>query len=243
MLMLAKIISACYNSGMQELFVYLDDSGVLHRNAKEQYFIYAGYIFTSISEKDKALLRFYDAVCKIKRKTRGEIKASQVKPLVKSFLNDKMNRFESLSCVVDKTRVYDRILDCSQSIHRYKDYCIKLMAKAKILNLIERGLVDPNIDTIVHFYIDEQPTTTDGRYSLQEGIFTEFSAGTQNFATHTFYEPIFRRQCIITTEICDSKENYLIQAADFLANSIFIDNNRRKKSKRQYRRHTEILLP
>lgn len=243
MLMLVKYIAACYNPAMQELFIYLDDSGVLHKNAPGQYFIYAGYVFTSLAEKDQALLQFYEATRKFRPHIRGEIKASRVTSTVRGLLNTKMIGYESFSCAVDKARVYDRIFAHTDSIHRYKDYCIKLMAKAKLFNLIQRGIVNPNADTWLHFFIDNQPTSTDGRYDLREGIFAEFVSGTQNFASRTFHAPIFKKRCLVTTEMCDSKQNYLIQAADFLANAIFTDHNRRELLRHDYGNHTEILLP
>lgn len=30
---------------MQEIYTFIDDSGVLHKNADNKHFIYAGYIF------------------------------------------------------------------------------------------------------------------------------------------------------------------------------------------------------
>lgn len=38
---------------MQEIFMFFDDSGVLHRNAPNKFFVYAGYSFIGCDSKIK----------------------------------------------------------------------------------------------------------------------------------------------------------------------------------------------
>ena len=236
-----------YNGVMvQEIFFYLDDSGVLHKNAEERYFVYAGYVFMSKKEKDSALAKYRWAVRQLRKndvERDGEIKAFRAKVKSKRFLVSQLKDFESLSCIVDKSRVYDSILGAKRSIHRYKDYCIKRAAKAKLEDLICRGIIDPTLTTKVRFFIDNQPTSTDGIYNLKESIREELKNGIANFDYGSMYPPIFMGELEICTTFCDSRRHYLIQASDILANNIFIRKNYNAEVFHKQKHHTEILLP
>lgn len=236
-------ISSCYNSFMQEIYFYLDDSGVLHPNSHEQFFVYAGYVFLSHKEKDRALCDYRRATRQVNPTSDIELKAHGAKGKTKRYLNSILQNYESLGCVVDKHRVYTNIIKDKKSIHRYKDYCLKRIAKAKLLEMISRKIIDPNLPTTLRFFIDNQPTSTDGIYNLRESIREEFAAGIQNFDYGVFYEPIFHNDLIVTTSFCDSRTQPLIQASDILANSIFIQRNYNPRIKHNHQHHTEILLP
>lgn len=86
---------------IQEVFIYLDDSGVLHKNEPNRFFAYAGYVFLSQKEKDHALAK-YRATVKNSRKNNKELKASNASNGQKRYLLSTMKQFESFSCVVDK---------------------------------------------------------------------------------------------------------------------------------------------
>ena len=227
---------------MQELFIFLDDSGVLHKNAREQYFVYAGYVFLSKKQKDYALAKYRAANWKV-HKGKNELKACRAKGKTKRFLLSNMKDFESFGCVVDKTRVYSRIMDRKKSIHRYKDYCIKRAIKVKLQDLIARGVINADVSTNLHFYIDNQPTSTDGVYNLRESIREELSSGIANFDYGTFYRPLFNDSVVVSTDFCDSRYNYLIQASDMLANCIFSKYNYKPDLNHGHLHHSEILLP
>lgn len=228
---------------MQELYFYLDDSGVLHPNSHELFFIYAGYVFLSHKEKDRALCAYRKAAKRINPHPTTELKAHGAKGKTKRYLNSVLKEYESFSCVVDKSRIYPNILNNKKSIHRYKDYCLKRIAKAKLLSLINRGIIDPNSPTILRFFIDNQPTSTDGIYNLRESIHEEFSSGIQNFDYGVYHQPLFHSHLLVTTNFCDSRKQPLIQAADILANSIFTQRNYNPKIQHDHSKHTELLLP
>lgn len=86
---------------IQEVFIYLDDSGVLHKNEPNRFFAYAGYVFLSQKEKDHALAK-YRAAVKNSRKSNKELKAFNASNGQKRYLLSTMKQFESFSCVVDK---------------------------------------------------------------------------------------------------------------------------------------------
>jgi len=62
-----------------------------------------------------------------------ELKAARINQDKRNFLNKALRDFDAVGCVVDKSQVYNRILNEKKSIVRFKDYCLKLMIKAKIL--------------------------------------------------------------------------------------------------------------
>lgn len=226
----------------QEVYIYLDDSGTLHANAEGQYFVYAGYIFLSHKEKDAALAA-YRAAAKRCNPAKDELKAYGAKGKTKRYLVSILKEYESLSCVVDKTRVYPSIMNNKKSIHRYKDYCIKRAVKAKMVNLINRKLIDPAQPIVIRLFIDNQPTSTDGIYNLRESIKEEFSIGIANFDYGVNHKPIFQNKVEVTTSFCDSKKHFLIQASDMLANCIFVKYNYKPNLDHNHKNHTEINLP
>ena len=242
MLVLATPRPNLYNRLVQEVLIYLDDSGVLHEHAAGQFFIYAGYLFLSKKDKDLALARYRAAVQKVRRGKR-ELKAYGTPGKTKRFLLSQLRSCESLSCTVDKTRVYPSILAAKQSVHRYKDYCVKLAVKAKLESLIERGLLDPCKDTVIRLFIDNQPTSTNGRYTLRDSIFEELKNGIINFNYGSQYPPLFKGDLAVETSFVDSRWHYLIQASDILANAIFTRTNFRPQLPLHQAFHTSIRLP
>ena len=54
-----KNVIIIYNKGgvkfLQKVFFSFDDSGILHIKEKSGYFVYAGYVFTSLEEKEKKI--------------------------------------------------------------------------------------------------------------------------------------------------------------------------------------------
>lgn len=240
--MIILTTSVIIKSMTQEVFIYLDDSGTLHKHASGQYFIYAGYIFLSQKEKDKALA-IYRAAAKKCNPSKEELKAYGTKGKTKRYLVSILREYESFSCVVDKNRVYSSIMDNKKSIHRYKDYCIKRIAKAKLVSLISRKIIDPNQPIKLRFFVDNQPTSTDGIYNLRESIREELSSGIANFDYGVIHEPIFHNKVQVFTDFCDSKYHYLIQASDMLANCIFTKYNFNPNIKHNHKNHTEIILP
>lgn len=43
---------------MQEIYLFIDDSGSLHKNAPDDFFIYAGYIFINKKIKEDAKRKY-----------------------------------------------------------------------------------------------------------------------------------------------------------------------------------------
>ena len=230
---------------MQQLYFFFDDSGVLHKKNSVQKFIYAGYVFHSRKELDIAKRKYRALVRKIQTSLGrdDEIKAFGLDDNFKRALYNVMRKEESLSLVVDISRVYDSILSSPKSICRYKDYILKRAIKAKIKSMIDHNTVAVDDEIAISIYIDEQLTATDGIYGLRETIKEEFQYGIKNYNYETFYPPLFQNQVSVNVEYCESKKNYMIQACDILANRIFASYKYNKPELREIPNHKHLTFP
>lgn len=230
---------------MQELYFFFDDSGVLHKKNAVEKFIYAGYVFRSRKELDSAKRKYRALVKKIQKALgrNDEIKAFGLDDKYKRALYNVMKKEESLSLVVDISRVYDSILSSSKSICRYKDYILKRAIKAKIKSLLDSGAVLRTEEISISVCVDEQLTATDGIYGLRETIREELQYGIKNYDYEKFYPPLFDAPVHVRVEYCESKSNYMIQACDILANRIFASYKYGKSELRNIPNHTHLTFP
>ena len=207
----------------QKVFFFFDDSGVLHRNEESGYFVYAGYVFTERTELDTAKRKYINAnkLIKTELNRSDELKAAGLEAKHKRALFMSIREYESVSCSVEISRVYDSILSDKKSICRFKDYVLKRCIKAKLQELIRKGKIRADEGITIEVNIDEQLTATDGYYTLRDSIREELQHGIQNFDYGTFHEPVFNAEVNVHLKYCESKNNYMIQASDILANRVW----------------------
>ncbi len=232
----------------QNISVYLDDSGVFSQNSGHNYFIYAGYLFLNNDDRIAAKESFKSVSLSIKRELgmamEDELKAAGLKIKHKRSLYNSVKRFDSLSATVKLDEIKQAIMDNKLSIHRYKDYVLKRMIKAKIESLIAAGKIDNSQPVWLRIYIDQQHTSTNGYYKLSDSIREELIHGIRNFDYGIFYSPILFADFKLNIEFCDSAKNYLIQASDILANRLWYGRNfDRPKLYTNIPSHKDILLP
>lgn len=230
---------------MQKVYFYFDDSGVLHQNAKNKYFIYAGYAFLSAAPKESATRKYRKVHNDIKNSLQidGELKACVLDRSHKRALYNVLKNEHSFAIEVDTDRVYNKILSSKKSIHRYKDYIIKRMIKHQLQSFIHKGQLDPNDDICIIVNVDEQATATDGFYQLEESIFEELKRGIFNFDYGTFHTPVFHADVQVHVQYCDSSKHYLIQASDILANRIWTSYIAEKSELRDIPNHLSLQFP
>lgn len=207
----------------QSISIFLDDSGVFSKNHHENYFVYAGYLFLSPEERSNAKRQYRTLSDTIHASIghSGELKASNLSRIGhRRALVNVMKEYESLACVIFIPTIRQSIKENKLSIHRYKDYALKIAIKRKLETLISTGKIKSDVPTELNIYIDEQHTSTDGFYGLKESIKEEFLNGIRNLDYGTFHPPLFTDQLKIGVEFCDSSANYLVQASDMLANRI-----------------------
>ena len=114
---------------MQTVYFYFDDSGTFHKNEPSGYFLYAGYVFCNVNDRDIAKRKYINANKKIRQATgkTGELKASVLEAKYKRALFNSTRSYESVSAAVNLSRIYDHILEKKKSRCRYKDYILSLI--------------------------------------------------------------------------------------------------------------------
>ncbi|MER2001248.1 MAG: DUF3800 domain-containing protein [Carnobacterium inhibens] len=228
---------------MQEISIFVDDSGVLHSN--EDYFIYAGYIFLDKESKEDAKRKYRDVLSKIDKQllTGEEYKASGLSTKHKRSLYNVLKEYHSFGVCIRNNDVYDNIMSVKESRTRYKDYALKRGIKTKIEYLISENYIDPDVPVKFNVFIDQQGTASNGLYSFSESVKEEFVNGIINFNYNKMHRPIFFSSFEITTHYCDSSQNYLIQAADILANRLRASYVLKNVNLRKVPKHNCLHLP
>lgn len=217
----------------------------MHPNESCGWFVYAGFIFIGRSSLDKAKRKYINANKKIKEITgrTDEIKAWGLSNSHKRSLFNCMRSFESFSVAVEINRVRDNIINDKKSICRFKDYALKRGVKAKLEQLASTGAVDKTLKTLLHVNVDEQLTATDGYYDLRSSIYEELRYGIQNWNYGTTHPNLFDNDLEVNLQYCESKNNYMIQASDILANRIFVSYRDNRSDLRQISFHNHLILP
>ncbi len=230
---------------MQYLYFFFDDSGTLHEHNPVKKFIYAGYVFHSREELDQARRRYRTLVKKIQSSLgrQDEIKAYGLDDKHKRALYKVLSRQESLSLSVNIPNVYQSILESPKSICRYKDYILKRAIKDKIKTMLDKGIISDSEEITISISIDEQLTATDGIYGLRETIKEELQYGIKNYDYGTFHPALFKSPVYVNVQYCESKNNYMIQACDILANRIYASYKYEKPELRQIPNHVHLTFP
>lgn len=230
---------------MKNIYFYVDDSGVLHRNARNEYFIYAGYCFLGKDHREDAHRKYRTLSDKIKRglHLHTEAKACHLKPKHKNKLYKIMRGYDSFSVAVRISELRSYVLDDKNSIHRYKDYALKRIIKEEVKKLLSLGKIDDREEIHIHIFVDEQNTATNGIYGLGDSVKEELAKGIMNFNYGTFYKPILHGRLFVDVTYCDSSKDYLIQACDILANRIWTSYYVRNEKLRILTDHTLLILP
>lgn len=230
---------------MQTVYFYFDDSGTFHKNEPSGYFLYVGYVFCNVNDRDIAKRKYINANKKIRQATgkTGELKASVLEAKYKRALFNSTRSYESVSAAVNLSRIYDHILEKKKSRCRYKDYILKLCVKRKLQELISRGIIKSDEDIIIEICIDEQLTATNGYYSLEDSIWEELKHGIANWDYGMVHQNVFSQDVSVHIHYCDSSKYYLIQAADILANRIWTSYRVGNPDLRKINNHMFLTFP
>ena len=230
----------------QYINIFLDDSGIFAAEQEHPYFVYAGYVFVSKNDRINANREYRTLSDNIRGEIGhyGELKAKHlVGTKHKRSLVRVLKDYDSLACVVKLSSIRASIMVNKLSIHRYKDYAIKIAVKRRLETLINTGRIDAGLPTELNIFIDEQHTSTDGFYNLEETIREEFVNGIRNLDYGAFHPPLFTNTVSIKVKFCDSSGNYLIQAADILANRMHTSFNYNLPDLRQLSKLHIVQLP
>lgn len=228
---------------MKKISIFIDDSGVFHSN--HNYFVYAGFCFISDEDKISAKKRYRSLNTKIKKAKAidRELKASNIERKHKNALFKVLKDEISFSVSVKLSSVQSSVMMNKKSRQRFKDYAIKRVVKNLFKKLIEQGLISKTDDIELFVNIDQQGFATNGLYGLGDGILEELKYGITNFNYGTFYPPILEGKFIVHTKSCVSENDYLIQAADILANRVWNSYEQQISELRDIPNHTFLNLP
>ena len=228
---------------MKKISIFIDDSGVFHSN--HNFFVYAGFCFISDEDKLSAKKRYRSLNTKIKNANsiEGELKASNIDRKHKNALFKVLRNEISFSVMVDLSRVQSHVMLNKKSRQRFKDYALKRVVKNLFKKLLNQGLIDKGENIELFVNIDQQGFATNGLYGLGDGILEELKYGITNFNYGTFYPPILEGEFKVHTKSCVSENDYLIQAADILANRIWASYEKRIFELRDISNHTFLTLP
>ncbi len=230
----------------QIINIFLDDSGVFTIDHSMPYFLYAGYVLIGDLERESANREYRTLADSIHKEIghNGELKARDlVGTKHKRALVKVLKDYESLACPIHVVGLRTSVTENKLSIHRYKDYALKIAIKRKLETLINAGRINPAVTTDLNIFIDEQHTSTNGFYTLEESIREEFVNGIKNLDYGSFHPPLFTGIVNIKVKFCDSSNNYLIQASDILANRIHSSFNYDLPDLRQLPKLHIVKLP
>ena len=212
---------------LQEVYIYMDDSGKLSNF--EKCCCYGGIVFLNKKDKDKFITQYRQIIKKIRCSECNkdinncdndcpEIKNSKIKSASnKRWIMNYIKKYPMFCCIIDNSRVKNYILESKSSKGRYLDYAQKLLIKKIFLDLIGEGKINSNKPIKLTMYIDEQTTKSNGYYNLKESIKEEFLHGIINYNYGVIHEAILYSSFEIDIHYVDSKKNYIVQAADFVA--------------------------
>lgn len=228
----------------QKIHLFIDDSGRLEGNSN--YFVYAGHCFIGDSPKNKAKGRYKRLVHQIAEANNFEfeLKASNLENMShRSSLYRILRNEISFDVSMKVSNLQEYILADKKSRQRFKDYAIRRIVKKLFKHLIAQNLIDPNQDIELHINIDQQGFATNGLYGLGDGVFEELHEGIYNFNYGKFYPPILNANFSVYTRSCVSENDYLIQAADILANRVWNSYALNNSELRKIPNHIHLWLP
>lgn len=185
-----------------KVYVYIDESGSIHKNSKTAYFAVGGY-FTFFKEKNK-ILSNYKKINKHIKEERNislntEIKSYNMTDEDKKNIFTEMQNINAFCGCVKVFKKHSMKKEIVES-NIFFNYAVKLLFKDSIIPLID---IKDNIMFIVS--IDNRNISVGKLNDLETYLQTEFCLENYSFKV-TYY---------------DSASNYGIQLADLIVNTFY----------------------
>lgn len=210
----------------QEIYINMDDSGVLHTN--EKCCIYGGIVFVGKSNQDdfgrkyKRILNQINCCYCNKKKANcnhncPEIKDTNIFSNHKRWLFNLIKKEECFAVVINNSKINKNIMDDKNSRGRYRDYAQRRIIKNAIKNLINNGKIDPNLPVKLIVRIDQQGTSTNTNRDFVDDIKKELKEGMINSEYNMTHKPIIFSDLEIDLMYVLSHRHISIQASDFIA--------------------------
>jgi len=188
-----------------KIYIYLDESGSIHKNSKTKYFTVGGY-FTMSSDKNK-ITSIYKKINKTIKDTKGlaldkEIKSYNMTDTEKATIFNSIQdiaSFYGYAKVFEKKHMRKEIIESNI----FFNYAVKLLFKDCVIPLLNFNHINEEIEFIVS--IDNRNIRVGDLNNLETYLKTEFCLEPFDFKI-TYY---------------DSASNYGIQLADLIVNTFY----------------------
>ena len=187
------------------IFVYLDESGSIHKNSNTKYFAVGGYF---VFEKDK------NKITSLYKKLNKEIKDNRNIPIAKEIKSYDMSDDEKIK-IFEKIQDVDTFYGCGEVFEKammkkeivesniFFNYAVKLLFKDCIIPLLNLNQINDNVEFILS--IDNRNIRVGELNNLETYLKTEFCIENFDFKI-TYY---------------DSATNFGIQLADLTINTFY----------------------
>ncbi|MDL2211849.1 DUF3800 domain-containing protein [Erysipelotrichaceae bacterium OttesenSCG-928-M19] len=211
-----------------DLYLYMDESGLINQN--ESVAIYGGIWFQAKKQKNDFKRKYFSIISELKckycsdkpencNKKCPEIKHNMIEPKHLRRLTNLIKQHSlTYAVIISNNKLNKSIIQNKGARGRFKDYSIKRIVKEVVRYELNSGNISNTINLVLS--IDQSSTKSNGYYNLKESIYEELVNGVSNFNYAITFTPILDSMTC-DVHYCDSKDNYLIQAAD-----IFVGNMR-----------------
>ena len=188
-----------------KVYVYIDESGSIHKNSKTRYFAVGGY-FTFFEGKNK-IMSLYKKCNKIIKDNRNidlkkEIKSYDMTDTEKIGIFNKIEQVEDFCGIV---KVFDKKIMTKEIAESniFFNYAVKLLFNDCIIPLLDIKKIKDKIEFVTS--VDNRNIKVGDLKNLENYLKTEFCLENFDFKI-TYY---------------DSSTNYGIQLADLIVNTFY----------------------
>ena len=188
-----------------EIYVYLDESGSIHKNSNTRYFAVGGY-FCFKEDKNK-IVSHYKKLNKIIKDNNNcdinkEVKSYDMKDKDKILI---FNNIQEIDTFFGCVKVFDKSLMKKEIIHSniFFNYAVKVLIKDCIVPILNNKILNSNLKFIIS--IDNRNIRVGELNNLETYLKTEFCIENFDFEI-TYY---------------DSTYNFGIQMADLTVNTFY----------------------
>ncbi len=213
----------------QQIYINMDDSGVLHKN--EKYCVYGGVVFIGKESRDKFIRQYKGVLNGIKcdycpsdrskcHHKCPEIKHYNILPYHKRRLYNLIKKSVTYAVAINNAKVNDNIMENKNSRGRFRDYCQRRIIKNSIQYLINQKLIDPYMPIELIIRIDQQGTSTDTNRAFVYDIYHELTDGIYNLSYDLVHPKILYSKLNIDLKYVVSNNHVCIQASDLIAGKI-----------------------
>ena len=211
----------------QELFILIDDSGKLNMNETSS--IYGGLFFYSSNDYMNFINKYKSIIdsikCKYCNKNKEncnkkciEIKGTtRIKNEHKRRIFNLLKQQNNFGVFINNNKVYENIMNDKSARGRFTDYAQKRIIKEIVLYAINQKKIDVNKPLFLYIKTDEYTSKSNGYYNLKDSIYEELVNGIINYDYSVTHKPILNNKLTIKYTMYDSKYNFGIQSADFMA--------------------------